>query len=213
MLRECRLPGVYFGRTSSGPPASGTVFELSPVGEGQWTETILHSFCSEPDCSDGAFPEAGLILDGAGNLYGTTSNGGTVWGTVFELSPPPQQGGTWTETVLYAFGGNTTGDGCYPEGKLVFDGAGNLYGTTSQCGGGTVSAGTVFELTPAGDGTWNEIVLHRFCAGGGNFSDGADPLAGVVFDQAGNLYGTAYAGGARGIGPGTVYELSPGAGL
>jgi uncharacterized repeat protein (TIGR03803 family) len=205
--------GNLYGTTAEGGNAdAGTVFELSPAGGGQWTETILYSFCSQPECSDGVSPEAGLIFDSAGNLYGTTSNGGTVWGTVFELSPPPQQGGAWIETVLYAFGGHS--DGCYPQGKLLFDSAGNLYGTASQCGGETVSAGTVFELTPVGDGVWQEAVLHRFCSEGGSHClDGADPMAGVKFDKAGNIYGTTYAGGGGGgIGYGTVYELSPSGG-
>jgi uncharacterized repeat protein (TIGR03803 family) len=203
---------LYGTTAEGGDVGSGTVFELSPAGGGQWTETILHSFCSEPECSDGAFPEAGLILDGAGNLYGTTNTGGTVWGTVFELSAPSEEGGAWTETVLYAFGGHS--DGCYPEGKLLFDVAGNLYGTAAQCGGEAVSAGTVFELTPIGDGTWKETVLHLFCSdGAGHCRDGANPRAGLTFDQAGNLYGTTYAGGGGGgIGFGTAYELSPSAG-
>src|SRR5580698_10392799 len=95
--------GNLYGTTAEGGNAdAGTVFELSPAGGGQWTETILYSFCSQPECSDGVSPEAGLIFDSAGNLYGTTSNGGTVWGTVFELSPPPQQGGAWIETVMDA---------------------------------------------------------------------------------------------------------------
>jgi uncharacterized repeat protein (TIGR03803 family) len=205
--------GNLYGTTySGGANANGTAFELSPSTGGQWTETILYNFGSNPDGSDGAFPMAGLIFDSAGNLYGTTKTGGTVWGTVFELSPPSQGGGAWTETVLYVFGGHS--DGCYPEGKLLFDASGNLYGTASQCGGQTISAGTVFELTPVGDGNWQEVVLHRFCSvGGSNCRDGADPEAGVAFDTAGNLYGTTYAGGGGGgIGFGTVYELSPSSG-
>ncbi|HTA22105.1 MAG TPA: choice-of-anchor tandem repeat GloVer-containing protein [Terriglobales bacterium] len=205
--------GNLYGTTYTGGNADvGTVFELSPAGEGQWTETILYSFCSQPKCSDGSFPEAGLMFDSAGNLYGTTQNGGTVWGTVFELSPPSQQGGPWIETVLHTFIGST--DGCYPLGKLLFDAEGNLYGTASQCGGGALSAGTVFELTPVGDGTWQEVVLHQFCSeGGSSCRDGANPRAGVAFDNAGNLYGTTYAGGGGGgIGFGTVYELSPSGG-
>lgn len=204
--------GNLYGTTyGGGANANGTAFELSPSTGGQWSEAILYNFGSNSDGSDGAFPAAGLILDSAGNLYGTTERGGTVWGTVFELSPPSQQGGAWTETVLYTFSGGT--DGCYPEGKLLFDAAGNLYGTASQCGGETVSAGTAFELTPVGDGTWKETVLHSFCSEGGNCRDGADPKAGVTFDTAGNLYGTTYAGGGGGgIGYGAVYELSPSAG-
>lgn len=201
--------GNLYGTTElGGVNAAGAVFELTPSGGGQWTETLLYSFCSQPDCSDGARPMAGLIWDREGNLYGTTNTGGTVWGTVFELSPPTQQGGAWTETVLYTFSGNPTGDGCYPESKLTFDALGDLYGTTSQCGGGNYSAGSVFELTPSGDGTWSEIVLHKFCKKGlKSCPDGGAPRAGVEFDKAGNLYGTTFQGG-RSKG-GVVYELSP----
>lgn len=109
--------------------------------------------------------------------------------------------------MLYAFGSGS-GDGCYPESKLTFDVSGNLYGTTSQCGGGNYGAGSVFELTPSGDGTWSEIVLYNFCVNGHKHCrDGASPEAGVAFDHAGNLYGTTNQGGVRRNG--VVYELSP----
>lgn len=125
--------------------ACGTVFELSPAAGGGWTETILHDFGSG---TDGQNPGASLIMDAAGNLYGTTEHGGTgtcnsgfnSCGTVFELMP--EAGGAWTEKVLYNFGGNSTG-GYSPSGSLVFDSAGNLYGTDT----GSV-AGTAFEITP-----------------------------------------------------------------
>lgn len=206
--------GNLYGTTKGGGSnGDGTVFELSPTLGGQWTESILYNFCSQPGCSDGASPAAGLILDQSGNLYGTTLQGGLVqgccFGTVFELSPPAAPGGTWTEGVLYAFRGSGFGDGCYPEGRVIFDSAGNLYGTTSQCGAGSGGAGgTVFELLPSGDGTWEELVLYSFCQGGdGKCSGGALPQAGVAFDQDGNLYGTASYGGPSG--GGVVYELSP----
>ncbi len=204
--------GNLYGTTKGGGSnGDGTVFELSPSLGGQWTESILYNFCSQPGCSDGASPVAGLITDQSGNLYGTTLQGGLVqgycFGTVFELSPTP--GGAWTESVLYAFRGSGSGDGCYPESKLIFDSAGNLYGTTSQCGVGHGGAGgTVFELVPSGDGTWGELVLYSFCQDGdGKCSGGALPQAGVAFSQDGNLYGTASEGGpSKG---GVVYELSP----
>ncbi len=211
--------GNLYGTTEGGGAnANGTVFELSPLPGGGWAESVIHSFCSQLSCADGANPAAGVILDGLGNLYGTTSGGGNngqvcCWGTVFELSPPSVPGGVWTESVLYTFGGNTTGDGCYPEDKLTFDAAGNLYGTASQCSGTRYAAGSVFKLTPSSNGPWSETVLYRFCANGlGSCPDGAGPKAGLTFDESGNLYGTSYGGGSSGGGGrGTVYELSPNA--
>lgn len=179
----------------------GTVFELSPNGNGAWTETILYNFMGG---NDGANPQGGLVFDLAGNLCGTTSNGGAnKVGVVFELSP---MNGVWTETVLHSFGGAS--DGAFPNGNLAMDKAGNLYGTTASGNTGTAyQNGIVFELAPSG-GMWKETVLHQFAAQ----SDGKAPFAGVVLDAAGNLYGTTSAGGAGGggcpgFGCGTVYEL------
>ena len=169
------------------------VFELTPAAGGTWTEKVLYSFSGG---TDGDQPAAGLIFDAAGNLYGTTYVGGTSDnGTVFELTPAG--GGTWTERVLYNFNG--TG-GAIPQAGLIFDAAGNLYGTTFA--GGTYNLGTVFELTPAGGGTWTEQVLHNF----GNGTDGGGPWAGLIFDAAGNLYGTTRYGGS--YGGGTVFRLN-----
>src|ERR1035438_1221071 len=151
-------------------------------------EKVLHNF--NHDGTDGWRPEAGLIFDAAGNLYGTTSQGGSSGvGTVFELTPAT--GGTWTEKVLHSFGGGA--DGGYPEAGLILDAAGNLYGTTQW--GGTSTVGAVFELTPAAGGTWTEKVLHSFLNDG---TDGVNPVAGLIFDGAGNLYGTTYQGGTYG---------------
>ena len=161
---------------------------------------MLYSFINNG--TDGIVPDGGVIFDGAGNLYGTTFSGGThSEGTVYELTPAG--GGGWTEKVLHSFDQNGT-DGAFPAAALIFDTAGNLYGTTA--GGGTYSKGTVFELTPVGGGTWTEKVLYSF----GNGTDGFSPYSGLVFDAAGNLYGTAYYGGT--YSRGTVFELSPGAG-
>jgi uncharacterized repeat protein (TIGR03803 family) len=111
---------------------------------------VLHSFTNNG--TDGIVPDGGVIFDAAGNLYGTTTSGGTYTkGTVFELTPAA--GGTWTEKVLYSFNGNGT-DGYAPYSGLVFDAAGNLYGTAYY--GGTYSRGTVFELTPQAGGVWTE---------------------------------------------------------
>jgi uncharacterized repeat protein (TIGR03803 family) len=191
--------GNLYGTTRVGTDSYGTVFELTPAAGGGWTETVLHNFGYG---TDGATPYAGLIFDAAGNLYGTTQYGGTYGvGTVFELTPAA--GGGWTETVLHNFGNGA--DGSTPFAGLIFDAAGNLYGTTYQ--GGTYLYGTVFELTPAGGGSWTEKVLHNF----GNGTDGAAPYAGLIFDAAGNLYGTTYQGGTYSS-SGTVFELTPAAG-
>jgi beta-xylosidase len=186
----------------------GMVYELTPNSKGPWTETVLHSFSGE----DGAKPEAGLIFDAAGNLYGTTAEGGTSGsgcggngcGTVFRLAPG--NNGKWTEEVLHNFTPAGKG-GQVPDSSLIFDAAGNLYGTTHGGGDygsgcGTVGCGTVFRLTPGNNGRWAEQVLHRF-----DGTDGASPDSGVIFDGAGNLYGTTAVGG-DGL-YGTVFEITP----
>jgi len=217
---------TFAGGDSVAPNCSGcgTVFELSPNGDGTWTENVLYSFCTNYSnfmCPDGRNPEAGLTVDAAGNLYGTTYQGGAAGGcpegsgcgTVFELSPPLAQGGAWTETVLYSFCAiGRCLDGALPTSQLILDGSGNLFGTTTGGGTGSNAGGTVFELSPNAGG-WMLTTLYSFCvnAQGGACPDGADPSAGLTFDKAGNLYGTTQLGGAektRGVG--TVYELSPG---
>ena len=181
------------------PSACGTVFELSPPAAGRtaWTEMVLHSFINY---TDGARPAAGLIFDAAGNLYGTTYEAGVShYGTVFELSPPAAGRTAWTETVLHSFAG---AGGAVPAAGLIFDSGGHLYGTTYV--GGVSDYGTVFELSPptAGRTAWTETVLHRFAG-----TDGTNPVAGLIFDAAGNLYGTTLGGGVSDYG--TVFELSP----
>ena len=182
---------------------AGTVFELTPNGDGTWTEKVLYDFIDNG--ADGTNPVAGLIFDAAGNLYGTTSLGGTYgWGqssygdgTVFELTPSAD--GTWTEKVLHSFGNGT--DGINPGASLIFDATGDLYGTTT--GGGIHDSGTVFELSPGQGGGWTEKVLHSFNPNG---ADGASPAGSLIFDAAGNLYGTTSSGGAYGAG--TAFELT-----
>jgi uncharacterized repeat protein (TIGR03803 family) len=188
--------GNLYGTTNlGGTYDDGTVFEMIPDGHGGWNETVLHSF--NPNRVDGIDPEAGLIFDSAGNLYGTTASGGTYNnGTVFEFSPNGHGGGN--ETVLHSFNRR---DGGYPFGGLIFDPAGNLYGTTIN-GGAFHDHGTVFKLAPDGHGGWKETVLHSF-----NGTDGATPRASLIFDSAGNLYGTTQKGGAHGCG--AVFELVP----
>jgi uncharacterized repeat protein (TIGR03803 family) len=178
-----------------------------------FAEQVLHSFVS---AAGGLNPNGGLVADKAGNLYGTTTTGGTYpacsCGTVFELSPPAIKGGTWTETVLYSFQGGYT-DGQGPMSPLTFDKLGNLYGTT-LAGGGSNSYGTVFELSPPSQagGAWTETVLFFF-----NLVQGSMPVGQLVFDEAGNLYGSTLLGGDASFcnpgsgfaGCGTVFQLTP----
>jgi uncharacterized repeat protein (TIGR03803 family) len=190
--------GNLYGTTYSGGANlyDGTVYELSPSSTG-WNETILHSFGSGVD---GTNPEAELIMDTAGNLYGTTRFGGTGSGsdgTVFEMSPGDD--GEWTETVLYNFTGGQ--DQGFPQAPVWMDAEGNLYGTTTPTG--HIIFGTVYELTPGAGGTWTETTLHTF---GQTQNDGSFPAGGVTSDGKGNLYGTTTEGGADYAG--TVYELT-----
>jgi uncharacterized repeat protein (TIGR03803 family) len=175
----------------------GTVFEISSGG----SETVLHAFAG--GC-DGAFLYGGVLSDSQGNLYGTTEGGGTCssdagYGTIFKLAP----GGA--ETVLYAFQGASDGSG--PVGNLISDKNGNLFGTTEQGGDMTCGAfgcGVVFEITPTG----KESVIHTFQGG----ADGFGPLAGVIMDSSGNLFGTTDAGGGSANctgGCGTVFKIAP----
>jgi uncharacterized repeat protein (TIGR03803 family) len=146
------------------------------------SEAVLYNFCSQPNCSDGGDPVAGLISDGAGNFYGTTPAGGvgsgTLAGNVYELSPDGNGG--WSETVLYTFTGGTDGDS--PSGPVIFDGAGNLYGATVD--GGPNGLGVVFELTPMG-GNWTETVLYSAA----KHDAGVNPQTGLIMDASGNFYG------------------------
>ncbi len=119
---------------------------------------------------------------------------------MFELTP--NGSGGWTETVLHSFGNGADGALAFPYAGLIFDAAGNLYGTTVA--GGTHRQGTVFELTPQAGGGWTENVLYSFKNNG---TDGARPYAGLVLDAVGNLYGTTYQGGTHGYG--TVFEITP----
>jgi uncharacterized repeat protein (TIGR03803 family) len=177
-----------------------------PEAGGGWGEKVLLSF----NGTDGANSYGSLIFDAAGNLYGTTIQGGPVscpldvggCGTVFELTPQVDE--RWTETVLHSFGSAT--DGALPYGSLIFDASGNLYGTTAGGGTGSCSGygcGTVFELSPNSDGSWSETVLHNFK----NEGDGYSPYAGLIFDASGNLYGTTQEGGFHGLG--TVFKITP----
>src|ERR1035441_8126373 len=181
--------GNLYGTTSAGGTGYGVVFKVNTAGQ----ETVLYSFTGG---ADGRWPNAGVIRDSGGNLYGTTQSGGTAnSGVVYDLNTSGQ------ERVLYSFTGGA--DGGAPFAGVIRDSAGNLYGTTSS--GGTVSAvhffgaGVVYRVDPSGE----ETVLYSFTGG----ADGDEPVAGVIRDSAGTLYGTTYYGGASGWG--VVYELTP----
>jgi uncharacterized repeat protein (TIGR03803 family) len=206
--------GNLYGTTTddSGLFGYGTVFKLKPATDGSWTESKLYTFRGG---KDGGLPYSRLVLDSADNLYGTTFEGGNLaactgsgCGVVFELLPASS--GNWKERVLYAF--QSGSDGAFPEAGVVFDRKGNLYGTTAAGGGSPTcgtGCGTAFELSPIVGGSWQETVLHSFDLGPG----GSDSNAPLVIDNAGNLYGTAHAGGlfggnCDGGGCGVVFELS-----
>jgi uncharacterized repeat protein (TIGR03803 family) len=183
-----------YGTTYSGGNSYGIVYELKPSG-GSWTENILHSF----GYGDGAYPYSRVILDNAGNLYGTTWGGGSNGaGTIFELTP---SGSGWTHAVLYSF--QSGSDGENPYGGLIFDSAGNLYGATSS--GGSGGGGTVFQLTPSNNGTWTYSLIYSFAG-----TNDCGPQNSLVMDQGGNLYGTTYCDGANSLG--NVFKLTPSGG-
>lgn len=192
--------GALYGTAGAGGSAQwGIVFQLVPPTKqgGAWTENVIYTFRGWFPTGDGAFPQSGVIFDQNGNLYGTTYYGGNGQlcgggcGTVFELSPPAQPGGQWTETIIYTFQGHYDGWG---PGQLTFGPNGSLYSTT-QFGGlaGVLSqgnprnhtgCGTVFELTPPAQqgGSWTKTILHNFPAYAG---DGRNPSAEVIFDSQG----------------------------
>ncbi len=208
-------PQALYGTTFEGVTGccefnGGVVFQLippTPPGD-QWTMEILHTFpmSAQGFPLDGFTPLAGLFMDGNGNLFGTTQQGGVPfpgggggsYGTVFEVSPPPEQGGDWTEQVIYAF--PAWGAGYFPASAVVEDSSGNLYSTTfygglNACFGG---CGTVFELSNV-NGSWQETVLLYF-----NGQNGLQPL-GVLVGPGDSLYGVATGGGPGGFG--LVYQL------
>jgi uncharacterized repeat protein (TIGR03803 family) len=210
--------GNLYGTTDlGGSPefGDGTVFQLTPKTSGGFSFQTIHAFSQAK--GDGGNPAGSVVLDAAGNIYGTTSNGQIGGcGIVYELSLT--KSGTWKETILHKFRGNT--DGCNSSGFVIFDEAGNLFGATASGGGGLNNTfcnngcGTVFELTKLANGKFTEKVIHRFT---GENADGRNPLGGLVFDKSGKLWGTTQVGGHSESGAcggvqrlcGTVFELTP----
>jgi uncharacterized repeat protein (TIGR03803 family) len=185
--------GNIYGTTSSAGASGGTVFELTPNGDGTWTETILHQFGFG---TDGTKPLAGVVVAADGKIYGTTSAGGTNNdGVIFKLTP--ESGGVWDEKILLNFDGE---NGAVP--STLVSNSGYLYGATSS--GGKFDYGIVFRMTHEPSGEWTEKILHTF---NDNGKDGYNPTGGIVFDSAGDLYSTTALGGAHGYG--TVFELLP----
>ena len=201
---------------------------LTLPASAEWNEKVLHSF--QGGMNDGSVPAGGVIFDSQGNLYGATTDGGPAsckpiggaCGTVFQLSPPTEKGGAWTETVIYRFQGKGSNDGSVPNSGLIRDAAGNLYGITAYGGTGDcvllgvpAGCGTVYELSPSkqkGE-AWKETILYSFPTS----KQGYLPNGNLVFDWAGNLYGATTFGGDKGTTCdsyyggqcGVVFELSP----
>jgi uncharacterized repeat protein (TIGR03803 family) len=178
--------GDLYGTTESGGTSNlGVVFKISKTGK----ETVLHSFTGA--ANDGGEPlSSGFYMDAKGNLYSVASHGGTSGeGVLYKLSPKGKL------TVLHSFTAGTT-DGCYPYGTPAVDAHGNMYGGTGGCG--TSNLGVVWKVSKNG----TETILHNFAGA----SDGQSPLAGVILDAAGNIYGTTNTGGASGFG--TAFEVN-----
>jgi hypothetical protein len=185
---------LYGGKTETlCPNGCGAIIKLTPTAGGIWTGSLVHDF----DGADGTSPGGAVALDSAGNVYASTLLGGPDGvGTVIELSP---SGSGWQKTRIYDFY-TKDGAGYSPDCSLVLDSSGNVFGTT-QVGAGT--GGSVFELSPASGGTFTVKVLHAFSSS----NDGTKSHSGVVFDSAGNIYGSTADGGL--YNKGTVYELTP----
>lgn len=200
--------GALYGTTFVGGDAvcsCGVVYKLVPpaIVGGSWTEQVLYAFTSQN--ADGRLPNASVIFDSSGNIYGVTQQGG-IWngGVIYELTPGIN--GSFTETVLYSFG--DLADGETPNGPLVMDSSGALYGVTSL--GGVFNQGTVYKLAPAlKRQAASESVLFSF--GGGSLQSGITPVGNLLFDSTGNLYGVTTAGGSF-QSDGVVFELKPASG-
>jgi uncharacterized repeat protein (TIGR03803 family) len=193
--------GNLYGTTYGGGILNnGVIFQAAPpsTSGGPWTTTVLYSFTGG---TDGGGPYGSLTLDKSGNLYGAALYAGSTaqcCGVVFQLAPPSAPGGVWTETVLHTFTGS---DGINPNGGLVFDSTGALYGTTAL--GGASDQGVVFQLVPATSGPWTYNLLYSFAGG----SDGANPPAGAILGAGGALYGVTRSGGGT-ANAGVIFKLA-----
>lgn len=192
--------GNLYGETAGGGGGGcgggcGTVYELQPTSDG-WKEHILHDFDTDGD--NMAFPEGPLVLDKAGNLYGTAGGGTYTYGAVYKLTL--QSDGLWKSTIIHSFTGGAKGQSV--GGGVVMDKAGNLYGTTTAGGSPNCQCGIVYMLTPDAGDKWNFKVLHTFVG-----TDGAQPVGELILDDKGNLYGNTITGGAGGYG--VAFELTP----
>jgi len=198
--------GGNHGPPCVGAAGCGVVFKLHPNGDGSWTGHILHKFAAW--LYDGQYSIGGVVRDAAGNLYGTTEQGGSHrtksgscelgCGTIYKLSRKPD--GHWKETILYNF--PHFKDGLFPVAGPTLDGDGNLYGTASFGGDSNCGCGVVYKMTHNPDDTWTYSVLHRIHQGEGN-----GPVAPLVMDKKGNLYGTTVTGGPGG--KGVVFKITP----
>ena len=194
---------AYGGSTAFGAQGGGVVFKLKPAGSG-YSESVIHQFQGGSN-NDGAVSVAGLMIDGAGNLYGTTEYGGSLaagdsgqgGGAAFELTPSPAG---YSENILYEFQGPANGDGYFPQCALIPDRNGNLYGTASF--GGSGSNGILLKLSRA-MGHYNESILYSFAGSG---SDGAHPYSSLIAGRFGSMSGTTIGGG---VGGGTVFRIEP----
>lgn len=208
--------GALYGTTNIGGGSlpvdfkNGTIFKLipPPTKQGKWTEVVLYRFCSLPQCIDGSAPSSRLLLH-KGTLFGTVGGGTNRGGAAFKLTPSSVVGGPWTYTLLYSFCSlPNCADGSGPQGDLIIDHHGALYGVT-QLGPGTDRGGTVFRLAPPAatdNNLWAQTVLHTFCSQS-NCVDGDGPRAGLLMDHQGVLDGTTQSGGIQE--GGVVFKLMP----
>ncbi len=201
--------GNIYGTTKEGGKYGGGLMYM--LAHGTWTQTVFKAFCALNNCSDGGHPWGRLLVDASGNIFGTTFDGGShAEGVVFERTA----GGTYKKLYDFKSGTGLTRDSENPAAGLIMDSSGNLFGTTlaggvyepNYCTTIDYTCGTVFMLSKNGDGTWSETPLHRFFK---KYGDGFEPIAPLILDNAGNLFGTTSLGGKYDNGAGLVFELKP----
>jgi hypothetical protein len=187
---------LYGTQFSSGTFDEGLAFKLTPGPNGEFRATTLYSFGATT--ADSAWPYGPLTMDMAGNLYGVSYGGGAnKFGTAYKLTAPATEGGLWSNSVLYSFGEGE--QGCIPEGNVVLDRSGRLYGLTSGCG--ALGNGVFFQLTPTESGPWLESILHAFSS-----TDGGGGSPSLALDTHANVfYGTSYYAGGFGV----AYQIAP----